>query len=211
MNLQTLISEGERIAKPSLHLVEGSVGHPEGFWRGSRPQREGHQHWVTITYGRLQDLDVDLSRHFSVFLDSVGNPWLAGNETEAVASDTQFNGIPLVGIARKSFPPLEALCLYGSGVIEEWLKSVGLSRLDAGDIYQMEIVEAYNQTYQARSPLYSTEVYAVLGGWHMLWPDDDTYDRGDDRLVLWTFKDAEPWIEVWLTGSGKLKAQSRIT
>jgi len=30
------------------------------------------------------------------------------------------------------------------------------------------------------------------------------------RLVVWTFHEAEPWVEVWLDG-GRLKAIPRIT
>jgi hypothetical protein len=51
----------------------------------------------------------------------------------------------------------------------------------------------------------------VLGGWHMLWPEDDRFDRGDNELLLWTFEDAEPWVEVWLTAQGELVVQERIT
>jgi hypothetical protein len=35
-----------------------------------------------------------------------------------------------------------------------------------------------------------------LGGWHMMWPDDDFYVPPETQPVLWTVRDTEPWIEV---------------
>jgi hypothetical protein len=39
----------------------------------------------------------------------------------------------------------------------------------------------------------------------------DAYGGQEGRLVLWTFHEAEPWVEVWLDKGGRLKAVPRIT
>ncbi|WP_155634076.1 hypothetical protein [Burkholderia cepacia] len=51
-----------------------------------------------------------------------------------------------------------------------------------------------------RCPLYA-------GGWNMRWPDDEPVDLD---LVLWTFEEAEPWVEVFRDG-GRYPVIQRIT
>jgi hypothetical protein len=51
----------------------------------------------------------------------------------------------------------------------------------------------------------------MLGGWHEPWPENDAYDDEPGRLVLWTFKNSEPWLEVWQRPSGQLEVVARIT
>jgi hypothetical protein len=42
-------------------------------------------------------------------------------------------------------------------------------------------------------------------------PLSKEFYEGDRRLVLGTFHDAEPWVEVWIDDDGKLAAIPRIT
>lgn len=49
-------------------------------------------------------------------------------------------------------------------------------------------------------PLYSDQAAAVLGGWHFPWPDGDWEELVDKELVLWTLREAEPWVEVFHDG-----------
>jgi hypothetical protein len=82
----------------------------------------------------------------------------------------------------------------------------------------------YEKEFQRNCPLYNKkDVDAVLGGWHINWHDDRplwkpvqnerglldeeaSYRCGDNRLVLWTFRDAEPWVEVWMDKDGRRHA-----
>jgi hypothetical protein len=96
-----------------------------------------------------------------------------------------------------SLPPIEAVCLYGGSVAEEWLASEGLGRTDYDVAATTDIGAAYKQVYRERCPLYSAGPAAVLGGWHAIWSDDEFYLPQEMRLMLWTFRDAEPWIEVF--------------
>lgn len=134
------------------------------------------------------------------------------HEADLIERPAGRGGLPLVGVEQASFPPLEALRLYGGDAVGRWLDSLGLSRADAAEhLCHTEAGEAYEREYQSRCPLYTGEAYAVLGGWHMRWPEDDIYDRGGDRLLLWTPRDAEPWVEVWQTADGRLTPVARIT
>ena len=31
----------------------------------------------------------------------------------------------------------------------------------------------------------------------MYWPDDDWHDLINAKLVAWSLRDAEPWVELW--------------
>jgi hypothetical protein len=108
------------------------------------------------------------------------------------------DGIELVGTEDVSLPPERGLEVYGSEEMRE--------ALDDPD--QAGLLESY------RCPLHYADdegIYAMLGGWHEPWPENDAYDDEPGRLVLWTFKDAEPWLEVWQRPSGHLEVIPRIT
>ncbi len=40
---------------------------------------------------------------------------------------------------------------------------------------------------------------------------DDWHDLLDEKLILLTVRDSEPWVEAWLTGTGQFKVIQRIT
>jgi hypothetical protein len=109
-------------------------------------------------------------------------------------------GIELVGTEDVALPPVEALEVYGSEEMRRLLQRPAQSSpLD---------------TYEERCPLHYADkegIYAALGGWHVSWPESDAYDDEPGRLVLWTFKDSEPWLEVWQRPSGQLEVVPRIT
>jgi hypothetical protein len=52
--------------------------------------------------------------------------------------------------------------------------------------------------------------YATLGGWHFPWPDGDSEDLLKCKLLVWTFEECEPWIEVWRDAE-KYRVIERIT
>jgi hypothetical protein len=110
------------------------------------------------------------------------------------------DGIELIGTEDVALPPEEALEIYGS---EEMRKVLH-------DPDQVGLLESYPE----RCPLHYADregIYAMLGGWHVPWPENDAYDNEPGRLVLWTFKEAEPWLEVWQRPAGHLEVVPRIT
>ena len=54
------------------------------------------------------------------------------------------------------------------------------------------------------------DVYAQLGGWPVTWSDEAATDQLHKKLVLRTYADSEPWIEVFKRGQ-KYECISRIT
>jgi hypothetical protein len=51
----------------------------------------------------------------------------------------------------------------------------------------------------------------VLSAWHVTWPNDDFYIPREMRLMVWTFKDSEPWYEVFLSPLRNYVIKSRTT
>ena len=62
-----------------------------------------------------------------------------------------------------------------------------------------------------RAPFYEDGADVILGGWHMMWPDDDFFLPREMRLLATTIREAEPFVEIWLSELGNVSVKSRIT
>jgi hypothetical protein len=204
MLANSVIAEGDRLAKPSMLLDETpSSSGVLAYWRGEG--RVGYvgrvedQHRITFDCAWLAQQGVRVNGCIGVY--DVKNGWqvpLCVDRVQASLTEIEMKGgTPLYGHEAVSFPPLEAVCLYGGKPVEEWLASEGLDRTDYDFAVNTKLGAAYQRAYQERCPLYVNGPAAVLGGWHTIWPDDDYYLPREMRLVLWTFWEAEPWIEVF--------------
>jgi hypothetical protein len=121
------------------------------------------------------------------------------------------NSIPLAARFTKSMPPLEALLLYGGQKVGDWLASQNLQRWEYSDV-DADVRDGYMKHFNAQLPLCVEQPpYARIGGWHVTWPDDDFYLPREMRLMLWTFQNAEPWYEVFLSPLRNYVIKSRIT
>lgn len=216
--IRQLIAEAERIARPSLLLSEAaSFGDIAGWWGGSKPVgypgRPDDTHRISIDCGWLAGHGVPLAGFVSVYNVAPRWGWRVPVHVEHVPTGKLPEiprAIPLYSREALSLPPLEALCLYGGQPVETWLSAAGLERTDYDRAATLDAGREYQAHYQERSPLYSTDIAAVVGGWHAIWSDDDFYIPREMRLVLWTLRDAEPWIEVFHRGAN-LSARVRIT
>jgi hypothetical protein len=110
-------------------------------------------------------------------------------------------------------PPIEAIFRFGSESVQQWLRD---HNWQPGWGYNDNFgdpapAKEYERLYQSECPLYSSDgVFAMLGGWHFPWPDGDWQDLLDQSLLVWTFKESEPWVEVWNTAQG-FRVIQRIT
>jgi hypothetical protein len=127
-------------------------------------------------------------------------------------ADTTFkNATPLKAVASRSLLPLEALALYGGPEIGAWLKGLGLERWDYSSLSGRD-EEAYRSHFYERSPLMSdAPPFARVGGWDLLWSDDDFYIPREMQLMLWTSQDSEPWYEFFLTPEYNRVVKARIS
>ncbi len=205
MDAEQLIAEGLRLARPSwlLRLRRGDE-RLAGIWGGSGiiPSHAGAlKHWVTVDCSWLSRQGLPLRGCLSLYQNDDESEFIAAVDKNNRLPQEGFDGIPLAGQEELAIPPCEALDVCGSELTRQWFEAGG--GRDVGLAYDLE--------YQRRCPLYRDDVFAVLGGWHAFWPDMDAFDEEKGHLILWTFRDAEPWVEVWLEDSGRLKVIPRIT
>jgi hypothetical protein len=228
---ETLIAEGERLAKPCLLLQSVGSGPPVGVWRGEgqQPRPKGHEmetkkgvtstHWITVDCAWLKKHQIV---RFDGLLSVYERSFEYGKRRNfrALFQDTtvklsSIKGELLYGVSGTSFPPFPALCMHGGPAIKKWLKSQGLRRIDYPNVTLNRTPEvlAYNREWLKRTPWFpegEDGTAAVLGGWHIIWPEDDWYMPPDIQLAIWTLRGSEPWIEVW-RGYTNLRVFERIT
>ncbi len=127
-------------------------------------------------------------------------------------SEVAFEGsVPLTSKPAISLPPFEAILLYGGPAVQEWLSSQGLERWQYEEV-AFEAQDSYREHFNSQLPLCMEHPpFARVGGWHVSWPDDDFYIPREMRLMVWTFQDAEPWYEVFLSPLKNYVIKSRIT
>ena len=109
-------------------------------------------------------------------------------------------------------PPIDEVFRFGSPEVQWWLASIGWGRDWGynGNFPDRDIADGYERAYQDQLLLYSGGAHAVLGGWPMSWPDGNRDELLESRLIVWTFEDSEPWVEVW-ENQGRFRVIQRIT
>lgn len=209
MNPEELIAERARLVRPCLLLRERRRGSaPCGFWGGEpvlKPEPGPWRYWLTICCDWLAEHGVPLRGILSLYTNE--EDCLSGvivHDPNGRLPQRVKGGIRLFGHEGISFPPTEAFLQYGSPALQKCLQSENTS------VPEWSFLE---KEYQKHCPLYDStdSTVALLGGWHHPWPDGDWQQLTKKRFVLWTFRNSEPWVEVWLNRSGKFEVLQRIT
>ncbi len=226
MTISDLVASGERISRPCFLLHSQGAGSPDGFWGGERADHPNTpsaqaidittlEHILTIDPNLLERLDLrfnegPVSLYVARLRDGTEQPRTV-TSAGSVFSEISFSGAPLYASLAQSFPPFPALCLYGDEVIERWLHSIGLARHQYQEAEGHPLALEYEEEFVRRAPLYSGEIDAVVGGWHMMWPEDDFFLPLEMRLLVSTFRDAEPYWEIWRSPVGNIHVREHIT
>jgi hypothetical protein len=195
MDLQKFVEIAHQLAKPSTELRLNGTGDPVAYWHGM--SMEGAP---VISF-------LDNAIWCEVSLD-----WEVEGRVLAV-DEPDRHGLPLFESMHVSLPPVDAIFLLGGSEIDAYLQACGWSAADGfNGNFPDPIPLQYQELYWYKNcPLYSsTGAEAVKGGWCVPWPDDDWEEFNDKELVLWTFRESEPWIEVYRDGSG-FRVKRRIT
>ncbi len=227
MSIEDLIAEGERISRPSILLSANGSGAVAAYWDGERIDEpnalppsataiESIRHVISVDARLLPNLGVPVNfPAFSLFETETKSGHVLYRVTrrdELRLSDFRGECVPLYATKARSFPPIEAVCLYGGEVVSSWLKGHGLNRFQYLDARELPEALEYTDEYMRRCPLYLGNADAILGGWHQSWPVDDFYLPLEMRLALWTLRDAEPWLEAFFSlAGGGLSVRSRTT
>lgn len=194
MTSEEFLAEANRLAKPSRQYRFASHGEPvTGYWHGVKPgglcasiEREGK--WL------------------NVYLNE-------DNESGKVevADQPTSSGRPLCREDAKSLPPVDAVFRFGSSAVERYLEAYGWKRdWEFNANFKGAVVHGYEREWAKQCPLYSGKVVAVEGGWNVPWPEGDWEDLLGLDLVLWTFEESEPWVEVFYDGS-QYSVYQRVT
>jgi hypothetical protein len=213
MTAAELIAEGERLAKPCLSLRDKGAGAPCAIWGGPGPlppPGPKHRHWITLDCEAFPEHFPGATGSASLYADYVeAGALLLGPKLSLVrARSTTL----LYAHPARSLPPIDAVFRFGSPRVQEWLAAHGWEPTwEYNDNFpDRETARAYERAWQDQCPLYGRGVHAVVGGWHVPWPDGDWEDLLADTLVLMTLEESEPWIEVWRTAAG-FRVIQRIT
>jgi hypothetical protein len=124
-------------------------------------------------------------------------------------------GTPLVAKAGDTFPNLEQdwdqLAPPGYLGWLNRLRAQGLSG-EAISTRVQAVLRAYREFYESHDPLRNTEdLFAVVGGWgYSVYEDEWAAFPGSEPL-LFTVKDAEPWLSIRVTSQRDVIAKTIIT
>jgi hypothetical protein len=211
MTADDLISEGRRLQRPTIVLTAEPTGECAAFWYGNgRRQRsaDGHHCWLSVD-ARLIPSHA-LTGWLSVFTDDRG---CEGGRVEVTPSAPDRSGLPLFAHKAAILPPIEAVFARGGPAVGQWLGNHGWERRWGynDNFPDRGLTEPYQSAWFRECAIYRKDIYATLGGWHFPWPDGDWEDLIDQTLVLSTFAESEPWVEMWQEPAGLFKVVQRIT
>src|SRR5262245_45080476 len=191
MNVEDFTAEAQKLVRVSYCLRRQGHGEPLAYWHG-------------IHDGPCISFAND-GRWLTVVLNNDGRGIVRFSSTPVKSS------VPLYGELHSSLPPVDAVFLLGSDQIYKFLLENDWPRNEPFNRnFPAEAPHEYERLWQHNCPIYRDDLCAVVGGWNMPWPDGDFEDLISSELLVWTFEDAEPWIEVFRTGD-EMRVCKRIT
>lgn len=214
MTGEQLIAEGRHLTRPCVYLRTSGENFA-AVWGGEGivPCGDGpYRHWLSIACKYIAAANDRRAGCLSIYTDeddcdsgrvAVDNSLTLPDSTDA---------LKLYAHPDSSLPPLEAVFKFGSSDVMEWLKANNWQP-DWGynnNFRDKTPVQTYERAYRNQLPLFDDTAHAVLGGWHMAWPEGDWDELVDKRLIVWTFAESEPWVEVWEDES-RFRVIQRIT
>lgn len=216
MTGKQLLEEGQKLARPCVCLSGVGEGKVIAVWGGpgavAAPDGP-YKHWLSLDCRYLPQNPANLTGCLSIYTDEEEGEGGAAAFDSAVPYFSSIGGIPLFGREGFSLPPIDAVFRYGSAAVQNWLQDNkwkpewGFNNNFNG----RDAVADYEAAVQNVSPFYTGTAFAQLGGWNMPWPEGDWEELLDQTLLVWTFQDAEPWVEVWQDAERGLHVIQRIT
>ena len=161
--------------------------------------------------GYIPGLSSSVSGYVSVFTDEEE---CQGGRVEVSPSWPKRGGTELYAHTASVLPPIDAVFARGSEAVGEWIRANGWERTERynDNFKDAAVVHAYERVWQQEFPIYlESDIYAVLGGWHFPMADDDWHDLLDEQLMVFSIRDAEPWVEAWQARTGEFRVIQRMT
>jgi hypothetical protein len=214
MTSDELIAEGRRLERHCFFLRPEGTGQIAAVWYERERQRvlsARGRCWLTVDARLIPDLSPSIDGFISIFTGEDGG---LGGRIEVTKSLPKKAGIPLYAHSASVLPPIDAVFARGSEAVQAWLRSHSWGPRDSynENFDGRTIVEPYQRIWFREFPIYlKSDIFAVLGGWHFMWPDGDWHDLIHERLMVFTIRDSEPWVEAWQTRTGEFRVIQRIT
>jgi len=192
MDLEIFRAEADRLARLGVILRDAGNTAPRAYWHGFDSgslclSLGSDGHWLNV---HLNDEDGGYVEH---------------SDGPAISDS------PLSGGSYRSLPPVNAVFLLGSDVVAEFLRKHDWPRNEPfNDNFPAPAPCEYERIWQDNCPMYQSDIAAVIGGWHFIWPDGDWQELVDQELVAWTLRDSEPRVEVFRSGN-QYTVKQRIT
>ena len=215
MTGEQLLEEGQKLARHCVYLRDVGEGEAVAVWGGpgAVAAPDGlYKHWLSLDCRFLPE-PANLAGCLSIYTDE------EDEERSIVATDPAMlllateDGISLFGHNDLSMPPIDAVFRFGSAAVQDWLRDNNWKpEWGYNDNFNgRDAVADYERAVQNMSPLYTGTAFAQIGGWNMPWPEGDWEELLDQTLLVWTFQDAEPWIEVWQDAERRMHVIQRRT
>jgi hypothetical protein len=223
-----LLKEATDISLPCFDLVPAAKGdRVVAHWGGKRsdlPERfppgmggayKGQRHFLSVDQGLFTELGLSgrgpLVLSMATTVEDDERLGSVSGSTGNLSEISFEESISLTAKPAVSLPPLQALALYGGPAVEDWLSSLGLERWEYTGMGS-DAAEEYARHFESQTMLLMAEPpFARIGGWHIQWPEDNFYMPREMRLMVWTFQDAEPWYEVFLSPQRNYVIKERNT
>lgn len=214
MTPEQLIAEGRKLMRPCVFLKPQPTGLIAGVWYepdDAEISTTGHRCVLTVDANRIPGLPARISGFATVFTDE---NTCEGGRVEIGGSSPKRSGTKLYAHPAEVLPPIDAVFARGSEEVGNWLKANNWARSEPFNdgFPDAKVVHAYERVFTSEYPIYRTDdVFAAAGGWHFSWPDGDWRERLEDRLMILTIRDAEPWVEAWQLPTGGFRVIQRVT
>ncbi len=200
-----LVAEGRALARPCAWLAPArGADQAVGAWGGDP---EGPLQPILTLFGACSTF---LERGEDLRLEVASGSARARRLVPGVASPK--GSVALGARLERCLPPIDEVFRFGSEHVGRWLNDLGWRRdCRYNDNFpDRDAAEAYLREWEESHPLYSSECWAMVGGWPFPWPEDDV-TRAPDEFVAMTIRDAEPWIELWCPRGAAPEAVERVT
>jgi hypothetical protein len=203
--VEALVAEAASLRRPVVHLNPCKRGdRPIAvFMAAQATSADGERPWLSVDLRGHPDEAVRRDGVLEVYADDGEGSGRAVLRTGRLRTR---EGVPLRGTALQERPPLEVLFRKASQGLRRWLDQMkdhgwDLRAHARSPKFPLHgVIEGYDRDWQSTHPLYTNAAYAQLGGWPLVWPEESALEQSGRTLVLRTYREAEPWVEVFQSG-----------
>ena len=206
--------EAQRLSMPVVHLKalrQPAKSQPlAAIWNKTPQGGKGKRLWLIVD---LRQHPVEELRENGILhiFDSSGERGSAVLKRDKLPPP-QAGQVALYAVAAKDLPCAEIVMHNAQDRLKAWGRQV---KWDTVDSFSEELrpLRRYEAKWEAAHPsqkFHGGSVYAQLGGWPVTWPEESAEQQLGRRLVVRTYENSEPWLEVFRRGKS-YEVRIRIT